>query len=151
MAVYKWTLGSRVKCDAQKVGEQCEHLAQDGNLTPKALVDANRDIDAPLHSFFEWNDEIAAEKYRETQAAYVIRSIEVDIVGSAEPTRAFVSLEISDGSHREYRSIETVMQDRNSRERLLELARRDMETFKWKYADLQELAGVFAAMDEFAA
>ena len=31
------------------------------------------------------------------------------------------------------------------------MARRDMEAFRRKYADLEELAAVFAAMDEAAA
>lgn len=45
-----------------------------GRITPRALVDAARDPDSPLHSFFEWDDSEAAEKYREMQARTLLRS-----------------------------------------------------------------------------
>lgn len=158
MTVYRWKNGSRVKASAQAAGEACEALERAGNLTPAALVDASRPEDAPLHGCFEWNDAKAAERYRESQAAYIIRSVEVEIVGSCEPTRAFVSVEVVGEEseyrrveEREYRRVEAVLSDPSSRGELLRMARRDMEAFRRKYADLEELAAVFAAMDEAAA
>ena len=52
-----------------------ENLEKTVGITPKNLVEANRDESAPLHNEFEWNDTKAAEKYRETQAGYIIRNI----------------------------------------------------------------------------
>lgn len=151
MAIYKWKVGSRVNANAQAAGEQCERMARAGNLTPAALVKANKSKNAPLHDYFEWDNNIAADKYRESQAAYIIRSIEVDITGATEPTRAFVSLDVSESSHREYMSIETVLCDKNSRDELLRMAKLEMLSFKRKYAELAELAQVFEAMDAIVA
>ena len=48
-----------------------------GELTPGLVVDTARPEDSPLHSHFEWDDGIAGEKYRQVQAAAMIRSVHV--------------------------------------------------------------------------
>ena len=93
MAVYKWKSGARLVGDPQIVGEQLARIEKHGTLTPKAVVDASRRSSAPLHDYFEWRDDVAAEKYREVQAKEIIRSVELVIEGS-EPTRAFVSVKV---------------------------------------------------------
>ena len=69
--VYEFKPCSYIKASAQVAGEMCEQLSKTGGLTPKRLVDANRAEDAPLHGEFEWNDTVAAEAYREGQAAHI--------------------------------------------------------------------------------
>ena len=71
--------GFHLRSDAQVVGEVCYELEKKGRLTPKELVDVSRPKDAPLHDEFEWNNTIAAEKYREVQAGYIIRSVAVKV------------------------------------------------------------------------
>ena len=146
MTIYKWKQGSRVKADAQKVGEVCTRLEKKGKLTPTALVDASRRSNAPLHNLFEWDDEKAAEKYRETQAAYLIRSIEVVNVGTSEPVRAFVSVSVSDEG-RTYMNVEAAMRAEPTREQVLDDALRELESFRRKYEGLTELASVIDAID----
>lgn len=145
MAVYRWKYGARSPVSAQVAGEVCAELEDAGNLTPQALVDASRPEDAPLHAAFEWDDAIAAERYRETQAGYIIRSIEVTSEEIKEPTRAFVSITARRATP--YASIEHVMARSDSRAILLDQARMELEAFKRKYQQLTELAGVFAAID----
>lgn len=48
-----------------------------GRLTPAIVVDAARAKDHPLHSRFEWNNGVAAEAWRRTQASELIRSCKV--------------------------------------------------------------------------
>jgi hypothetical protein len=50
-----------------------------GKITPRMVVDAARDEDSPLHSYFEWDDAIAAEKYREMQARTLLRSVDLKV------------------------------------------------------------------------
>lgn len=45
-----------------------------GKITPRELVEAARDDANPLHDYFEWDDTVAGEKYREMQARALIRS-----------------------------------------------------------------------------
>lgn len=145
--IYRWKSGSRHSCDAGTAGEVCERLASEGRLTPRELVDESRPEDAPLHGEFEWDDAIAAEAYRESQARYVIRSIEVTAEsGDATPTRAFVAMQ--DGGPCEYTPIMVVMEDDRRREALLEKALGELAAFRLKYESLTELAHVFEAIDQ---
>lgn len=150
MAVYRWKTGARASVPAQVAGEVCAALEAEGRLTQHDLVDVSRPEDAPLHSAFEWDDEVAAERYREVQAGAIIRSIELVVDGSTKPTKAFVSLAVTQ-TKREYRSIEGVLTDTHDRERLLSEARRELAMFRRKYKDLEELADIFAAMDRLVA
>lgn len=50
---------------------------EQGKLTPKLVLDTARDPEHPLHSHFEWRDDIAAERYRLDQARTLIRSVRV--------------------------------------------------------------------------
>jgi hypothetical protein len=61
--------------------------------------------------------------------------------------RAFVFL-ASDDESREYHSIETVLRSADSRDAMLDEARRELAAFERKYHDLTELAEVFAAADK---
>jgi hypothetical protein len=51
----------------------------DGRITPELVVDAARDPDSPLHEFFTWDNDEAAEKHRLNEARSLIRSIRVDV------------------------------------------------------------------------
>lgn len=143
--IYKIKSGARLPVSAQIAGEECARLESEGRLTPRNLVDENRPEDAPLHKCFEWNDSVAAEKWRETQAVYIIRSVEVTVEQSTEPTRAFV-VTVSDEKH-EYQSIGHVLRMADSREYLLEQAKRDLLSFRRKYQTLHELSEIFEAID----
>lgn len=151
MAIYKWKSGSRVSADAQKVGEVCERLERKGNLTPRALVNASRRKNAVLHDLFEWDNEIAAEKYRETQASYLIRSIEVVSAGISEPVRAFVSVTANEEkTERTYINVERALSINGTREEVLAIALAELKAFERKYSNLEELANVIAAIREVA-
>jgi len=143
--IYKLKSGARLPVSPQVAGDECERLESSGGLTPRRLVDASRPEDAPLHKCFEWNDGVAAERWREAQASYIIRSVEVSIEEHMEPTRAFVAT-ISD-SAREYKSIGYVMRRSDSREALLDAAKRELLAFRRKYKNLYELAEVMDAID----
>lgn len=53
---------------------------QEGVAKPQKLVDMARDPLSPIHDCFEWNDQIAGEKFRIIQARQYIRNITVIIV-----------------------------------------------------------------------
>lgn len=56
-----------------------------GRLTPRAVVDAARDENHPLHGEFEWDDTVAAEAYRLDQARQLIADVRVEVVTSTLP------------------------------------------------------------------
>lgn len=140
--VYQWKTNSRVKTSANVAGAVLSDLESKNSLTPKALLDVSRPVDAPLHNEFEWDDGIAAEKYRESQAAYIIRSIEV-VREDKEPVRAFFKVKQDEPS---YQRIDAIVSSKSSYESLLDMAKKEMQSFIKKYSDLEELRPVIDAM-----
>lgn len=150
---YRW--GQRAySVSADVAGRVMEDLENGPGLTAKNLVDVSRPEDAPLHSVFEWNDSTAAELYRENQARRLIASIEIvredvpEVEVEEKPVmiRAFHALRTEETEG--YEHIQHIMSDEEKRNRLLELAKRDMNIFKEKYKELKELSKVFESMDE---
>ena len=147
--IYKWKTPF-FKTDAEVAGKVCKELEETVGLTSKTLLDASRPEDAPLHDEFEWRDDVAAEKYRESQAKLIIRNI---VIVEEEPdhpteTRAFVTLTESKKENNNYHDVVKVMQDGEKRNALFRIAMRELLSFKQKYADLEEFAKVIEAIDE---
>lgn len=64
--------------DAQTAGEELERIRLEHNhLSPAVVVDESRPEDAPLHPVFEWRDPVAAEQWREHQAATLIKRVRI--------------------------------------------------------------------------
>lgn len=139
---FKWKDAAMIKVSAQTAGEVCEELERTVGLTAKNLLDASRAEDAPLHGAFEWNDGIAAEKYRERQATHIINCLCVTRE-EAEPVRAFFTI-----TRPTYQSTMSIVQTTDGHASLLELARRELAAFQKKYAMLEELAPVMEAIDD---
>ena len=139
--VYQFKLPGLYPVSAQKAGEELHRIYADrGQLKPADVVNESRPESAPLHPCFEWNDEVAAEKYREVQAGTLIRSITVvHETPTHEPVevRAFVKpLET-------YAPIEVVVNSEEQMSALLESALAELKAFEKKYATLSKLYPIF--------
>lgn len=141
---YEWKQGSRIKADVNVVGKVCEELEKEGRLNAQELVNVSRDTNAPLHDLFEWDDKVAAEKYRYVQAQEIIRSIVVRQVDKPITTRAFSSI-----SSKQYVSTAKALSKKDTRRILLRNAMNELKAFKNKYQNLKELDVVINAIDEF--
>lgn len=122
---------------------------ESGNaLNPRAVVAwAREHTESALHRAFEWNDTKAADGYRLEQARAFIRLVVTVPAKAPQVVRAFVSLEGDRGSIG-YRSLESVMSDEDLRAQLIDQFLSDMQRFEGRYRQIQELAGVFAAVDQ---
>ena len=147
--IYKWKTGF-FKVSPEVAGKEFERLEGTIGLTAKNVVDASRPKDAPLHKAFEWNNKIAAEKYRQQQAAVMIANLVVTVPAGDEEreTRAFVTL-TARSEEGQFENIKTVLTVSEKRDLLLEQARKDAKIFADKYATLSELAGVINQINEF--
>lgn len=147
--IYKWKTGyHKVKPDI--AGAELERIENTIGLTAKNVVKESRPSDAPLHKEFTWDDNIAAEKYREQEARTLIGDIVIEIDRNAKSvtTRGFVNLSAPSNKVSEYESIGKVLVDEEKTTALLESAKREMKCFKSKYSTLKELAGVFNEIDK---
>ena len=169
---YKYKNGAVHRVSAAVAGPICQRLHDAKILTPKNLVDEARPEDSPLHPEFDWDDSIAAEKWREEQARQVIKTIilyesdtqnerivKLEEVSREEPEgfagedntfmtgdRAFVST--GERNHR-YVPIAVALTNDEWKANLLKDAKKDMQAFITKYHRLAELANIIDNMNKF--
>jgi hypothetical protein len=99
MASYTFRIGGPTPpVDAQIVGDELSRIeAAHGVIDPHRVLDLSRPVDAPLHGCFEWDDDIAAEKWRLEQSRNLIRSVEVVQSNAAAPTIGFINVQSKGG------------------------------------------------------
>ena len=145
---YKWKLPGIVPVEAQVAGEELDRIYQKyGELQPSTIVDESRVSSAPLHGCFEWNDQTAAEKYRETQAREIVRQITVvsETTNNQPNVRAFVHVQSA------YHPISKVINNEENMEELLLTALKELSAFRAKYNTLEKLKPVFDLIDKLYA
>ena len=81
--------------DAQKIGRFIDSKYK-GNITAKALLEEARDKESFLHKFFEWDDSVAAERYRLSQAKNLIVSIYIQ-ADDDKPMRGYLRVNMGPG------------------------------------------------------
>ena len=158
--VYRYKSGSRLKGNAQEVGEAIEAIADDqGVADPSSVVDAARDSGSVLHTQFEWNNRKAGDKYREDQAGHLLRCILIERPDNEDEndpatTRAYRVVNVasenssdSEDTIRGYVTTHRAMNEPLLRAQVLEDAKRELKAFRNKYAELKELVHIFEAID----
>lgn len=139
------TIKNANNADPQTLGEALSDLATKagGELTPKAVIEAARNPSHVLHKHFEWDDAIAAEKYRQEQAREIIRCIRVEDNPDDEPARAFLSVTSRGGVS--YRTLSDVQQSSDLQLAVLKAAERDLDAFERRYRELTEICDLVRA------
>jgi hypothetical protein len=107
-------------------------------LTPKTVLEEAKAPKHPLHDRFEWDNALAAQRYREGQAGELIRSVMVTYAAAEEihSTRAFVNVERPTG--REYVPVGEVAADPLLSAVALAEAERDWRALYQRYNHLSE-------------
>lgn len=139
--------------NADEIGRHIELLREQskGELTPQDVITDAKNHNSPLHSFFEWDDGEAAEQYRLQQARGLIRAVVAVYVDETEPARriqAFVHIPEAGTPH--YRSVEQAMSQERTRDMVLRQAWKEFQSWKKRYAHLDELADFFKSVDRAA-
>lgn len=136
----KWKVDGIFKADANECYREISSLEQ---ITPKAILDFARDENSELHKCFEWDNDLAAEKYRTIQAGNVIRMLYVEPKSEdAPPVRV-----LSRTSNTVYQPTRTFLKNQNEYEDLLKRALSELESFRLKYKTLSELEQLFEQID----
>lgn len=149
MLVAKWKDGfeSMFKgVDAQTVAEEIRSIGE--TASTKDIVNKARDAGTELHKCFEWDDSVAAEKYREKQAGYVIHFLVIreEVVPKDRPEVHYFH-RVADGEKTGYRETVHIVKQEDSYQALLAQAYRELRAFKAKYGCLQELSEILALID----
>lgn len=131
-----WKINGLYKADANEVYDELQTLGD--KFTPADVVDLARNESSALHSCFEWDDTVAAENYRRSQAQTLIRMIVfVDEKKNASSNiRVLVSTGERSGA---YSPTRIIVQNADEYKALLERAMAELRAFKEKYKMLKEL------------
>lgn len=133
--------------DADKYGKRISALAEQnsGCVTPEIVLEDARNRSSPLHDFFEWNNNAAAEKYRLDQARYLLRSVHIEIKG--ETVRAFYHVTVKDDEPKQYITAQRAMTEAEYRQQVIAQALKELNSLREKYKQYKELSRVFEAID----
>lgn len=140
----EWRVKGIYKADAQKVADE---IGND-KITPQEMIERARNEQSELHKCFEWNDTIAAEKYRLQQARIVLSMLVFKPKAEEEqPVRIF-SLTTEKSV---YQPTKQFLVQADEYQDLLKRALAELEAFKRKYRTINELEGLFEAIDAIEA
>jgi hypothetical protein len=113
-SIYRWVPGFHQPkgLSADVAQAELERIqAANGRLDAHMVVRESRPQGAPLHQAFEWDDVVAAERYRTEQAQHLIRAI-VKIGTAKEPEcRTWVLVRRPEEKETEYLPVRVVVQD----------------------------------------
>lgn len=148
MTIRTWKTGfaSLYKgANAEQVASEIESLGND--VTPTEILEKAKDDTTELHKCFEWEDSVAAEKWRLQQARMIVCHLVIKEDGEdaadKPEIRIFHKTDRADG----YKSITFIMRDKTEYEKLLAQARKELRVFKQKYHNLSELEEILALID----
>lgn len=140
----------KFKADAQKCFDELQEEYGE-EYTPAEVLELARDEHTELHKCFQWDDSIAAERWRLEQARQVCKSFTVVIekADKKEPQRFRVVQH--DKEDKVYRPVVFTVRDDDQYARLLKQAKEELASFKRRYKSIVELEGVIEEIDELLA
>ena len=145
----RWRPGTRAKVRAPIAYAELERIRQrhNGELRPAQIVAESRPASAPLHPMFEWSDTRAAALYREQQAAYIVRRIEV-VSGPGQQGPEYVNVVIADdeGNDRLYVPVSVAITDRDYRQQVLSDALQQLKGWQARFSYLSEFGPIARAI-----
>ena len=133
--------------DPAKAAAELDRIASEsgGIVTPSELVKRSRGKRALLHLAFEWDDDHAAELYREVQARKIISGIQVVQDGEVLGPR-MVNVVIKEVG-RGYVPIDVAISREDTREQMITQAVRDLDAWQRRYEHLSEFEQIFRAIE----
>lgn len=140
----KWRIEGIFKANAAKC---LDEIGRDVEITPEQVLEKARDEQSELHKCFEWNDSIAAEKYRLQQARQLIQFfVVVPKQDSKSPIRHF---QIT-SQRNVYMPTTHFATQPDEYQKLLQRAYAELRSFQNRYKSLSELESVFEEIDKIA-
>lgn len=138
MKKFSWKSSVFGNANAQLVGEELEELEKSTEITNKSVLDyAKNHKKSEIYKCFDWDDKVAGEKWRLTQANQIIGSI--SFVIEEEPVKKqkiYYSVKSDKEENRKFKNIVDILDNDDDYKALLDKAKREFETCRDNYNDL---------------
>ena len=142
MQEVRWKFNNFFRADPTKC---LQEIGEDSTVTPEQVLEKARNRNSELHKCFEWDDSVAAEKYRLQQARQLIQFLV--IVPKSQEVPAIRCFQITSKKN-EYMPTRKFLQNEDERAQLLIRARSELVSFRERYRTLSELESVFEEIDK---
>lgn len=130
---------------AEKVVEELNKISTE-TITPEQIIDVAKDENNLLHQFFEWNDTVAADKYRKIQAQQMLCKITYVVDDKDEnPKRYYHNISYSTN---EYHPVQYIFQHEDSYEILKKRAIDYLKGAEKRFRDISEFQEVWDVIDK---
>lgn len=133
----KWAVTGLFKGNAEICADEVASIGE--AVTPKDVVNYARNPNTELHKCFEWDDAIAAEKYREHTARVLIRSFTFEHIDKETEERTPIRIFSHDSEENTYKQTTRMVIVEDKYALLLQNAKRELDKFRKKYEILSEL------------
>lgn len=133
---------------AQAIGKFIEQAPD--KTTPGLLAQIRENPNHTIHDYIEWDDSIAAQKYRLQQVRNIVEHVHIEMedVQSAVPIRAFFSVREEDSSQPEYKPIEVAFSKKAHHKQVINRAKNELKNWAERYRVYQELQPFTRAIDQ---
>ena len=149
--VYKWRSGYSHKTDPEVAAGIMNELAEQGKLDAKTLVDVSRPEDAPLHQEFEWDNDVAAERWRQHQGRNLINALVMipdDEEQNENINEVRVFFKVDSINREQYESTRVLIQTQGGKDALRDMARKELAQYRNKYLTILQWAGADTGINE---
>lgn len=139
MIVAKWREGFSGLfhgADAQLIADEISAIGE--APTAADIVDAARNERSELHKCFEWDDSVAAERWRRKQARDIVHHL-VFIEEQIPTDRPEIRIRYTEGANNGYKETKKIVRNQDAYKILLSRAYAELRAFKAKYNMLSEL------------
>lgn len=129
----------------QEVGDRLMLLYKehDHRLVPEVVVADATSPHSPLHSYFDWDQSEAAQKWRVHQARLLINRVRVEVITDDQPpvrVRGFIATEAVTGEYGQgYVSVDDIEHKSKDAAAVLASIERDINRLRRKYKGFESL------------
>lgn len=136
--------GRGFRGNAEAVYHEIQELGE--SYTPDDIVEKAKDPKTELHKCFEWDDTVAAEKWRRFTARQICCSLQV-VVEKEEAEPITYRLIQSDRTEQAYKPVILTVRNDDEYGRLLKQAKLELKAFRERYKKITELETVIDEID----
>ena len=136
----------------EKLAEYLEDVRREhGVINTETVVESASSPESPLHKYFEWDDTVAAQKFREHQAGVLIRRVCLAKDNENDKIVPFYVAVVKEDSASKKKSYETliaVMHEESLKVQYLNQCKREVESVVAKYRRVSELPEILISAGE---
>ena len=130
----------------KKVIKEIIEIKNKKGLTAETIIEKATNKKNPLHSFFDWKDTEAAQKWRLHQARLLIN--EIKVIVEDKQYYAFENVNVSVSNKKEYVSREEILTNEDLRQQIVQRVFQQLVYWKEQYESYKEFSNIVIEIEK---